>query len=317
MKTLKNIKKDLKQILLLFLIAILLSSCNKDQYEVIGDDLPTETSLNKLFDAALTSTIQTATFDASSTYTFTSVKGVKLTVTGSCLRKNGNPVTGQVKLKFIELLDRGTMLTNNKPTMVNAASGEKQLLFSGGEFYISVTQDNIELTSNCFMDLEVPTNLTGGPDIAMLPFKGTIDASGNLSWDPATGVDFSISNPQAGGIPNYSLLFKEFGWWNCDKYADYSGAKTTITTFVPQGYGNSSFVFLSSKANPSSLGKSFGTFPVGLECYIIFVTEKSGQFRYAIKPSTPLTANHQVTFSLSETTIGTQAQLVATLNALP
>ena len=49
----------------------------------------------------------------------------------------------------------------------------------------------------------------------------------------------------------------------------------------------------------------------------IFVTEKDGKFRYAIKPSTPLTANHQVTFTLAETTVGTQENLTAALNALP
>ena len=317
MKSLKKIQNRIKDLILLSFSLLVLQSCNKDEYEVIGDNLPSATSVNNLFDIGLSSKIQVATFDASTTYLFTSEKGVKLTINGSCLRKNGNPVTGQVKLKFIEILDRGNMLVTNKPTMgLDAASNEKRLLISGGEFYIATSQDGVELTSTCLMDLSVPTSLTGGTDTAMLPFAGQVATDGNLTWEQATGVDFSIQTGP-GGVPYYNLLFQNFGWFNCDRFANYTGLKTSITTFVPEGYANASFIFLSSKDFPNSLGKSFGKYPVGMECYIIFVTEKGGKFRYAIKPATPLTENHQVTFSLSETTLGTQAELVTALNALP
>ena len=47
-----------------------------------------------------------------------------------------------------------------------------------------------------------------------------------------------------------------------------------------------------------------------------FATEESGQWRYAIKAVT-VAAGDEYNFTLSETTVGTEAQLVAAINALP
>jgi hypothetical protein len=308
---------QLKKIGLLLLMAMSLISCNSDDGSP-GNQVPSSETFKNLFEAKLISMTQATLFDASSTYTFTSEKGVKLTINGGCLRKAGVPVTGEVKLKFIEIFDRGDMLTSNKATMGKTTSGEDRLLVSGGEFFIEATQNGVVLTSDCFMQLQVPTALTGGTDAAMLPFAGTTNTDGDIAWEQVTGVDFSTGINPTTGQPNYYAFFQDFGWFNCDRFMSYPGLKTTITSLVPAGYaGANSFVFLASKDFPNSLGKSYGEFPVGMECYLIFVTEKDGKFRYAIKPSTPLTANHQVTFTLAETTVGTQENLTAALNALP
>ncbi|WP_298119471.1 hypothetical protein [Flavobacterium sp.] len=309
--------KQLKKIGLLLLVTLSFISCNNDDGSP-GKQVPSSETFKNLFEAKLISMKQAAIFDASSTYTFTSAKGVKLTINGGCLRKAGVPVTGEVKLEFIEIFDRGDMLTSNKATMGKTAAGEDRLLVSGGEFFIEATQNGVVLTSDCFMQLEVPTALSGGTDPAMLPFAGTPNEDGDIAWEQVTGVDFSIQTNPTNGDPSYFAFFQDFGWFNCDRFYDYSGPKTTITSLVPAGYsGPNSFVFLASKDFPNSLGKSYGEFPVGMECYLIFVTEKDGKFRYAIKPSTPLTENHQVTFTLAETIVGTQESLTAALNALP
>lgn len=57
--------------------------------------------------------------------TLTSAKGVKLNINGDCLTKNGNPVTGEVNIEYIELFDKGNMLVTNKPTMGLTADGKK------------------------------------------------------------------------------------------------------------------------------------------------------------------------------------------------
>ena len=319
MKHLKKItefKNYVKVFLLSLVLSTSLQSCNKDELTVIGDEIPTTQALNNLYDAKLASITTIQTFDASTTLNYVSPKGVKLTLVGSNLRKNGNPVTGQVKVKYIELLDRATMLTANKGTMATNGA-EKNLLVSGGEFYIQAYQEEVLLTLAGSMTLEIPTELTGGPDSAMLPFKGNVTSDGELIWEQSTTSELFIAPVQGTPNFNYNAILDGFGWFNCDRFYNNVGPKTPITTFVPSGYGNgNSDIFLVVKSIPNSLGKTFGQFPVGLDCYLVFVTAQGDKYRYAIKPQV-LTASHEVTFSLSETTVGTKEQLTAAINALP
>ena len=105
MKTTIQLSKKLpsaakKGFVLFILSTFLLQSCNKDEYEVINSEaIPPPQALQRLFDnqeAALTTIL---TFDSATTLTNVSPKGVTLTIDGSCLRKNGNPVVGQVNVK--------------------------------------------------------------------------------------------------------------------------------------------------------------------------------------------------------------------------
>lgn len=314
-KTKTKYSKTIIGFAVLTFFTLFLQSCNKDEYEVINgaESIPTPQALKNLFEGKTSSLTNILTFNANSTLNYTSPKGVTLSINGSCLRKNGNPVVGEVKVKYIEIFDKGTMLTSNKVTLGNL-SGNKELLYSGGEFYIQATQDNVILTLSCPFSLNIPTSLTGGTQTGMLPFSGTIDANGDLSWEQATTYDL-ITNTQTA-TPVYAALIPSFGWFNCDRFSGYTGPKTTITANVPAGYGANAGIFLSVKTFPNALGKSYGLFPVGLDCYLIFVTEKDGKFRYAIKPQV-LTANHTVTFNLSETIVATADELTTAINALP
>ena len=103
-KKITEIKNYVKVFLFTLVLATALQSCNKDEITTVGDDIPTTQSLNNLYDSKLESITTIQTFDASTTLNYVSPKGVKLTLVGSNLRKNGNPVTGQVKVKYIEYL---------------------------------------------------------------------------------------------------------------------------------------------------------------------------------------------------------------------
>jgi hypothetical protein len=308
MKTFKNLG--------LFMLILILQSCNSDD-GVNANALPLPETLANLFESNLSSKFQIATFDANSNFTFTSEKGVTLNLTAGALRLNGAPVSGLVKLEFIEIFNKADMLITNKPTMGKTPSGESRLLYSGGEFFIRVTQDAKDLTYQGFYNLRVPTALTGGTDAGMLPFDGTINTNEDLVWEQSLNAELFV-NPGQATIPAfYNVFNSNFGWFNCDRFANYTGDKTTITVLVPAGYAAVSQIFLTTKNVPNSLGKSYGTFPVGLECSVIFVTEKDGKFRYAIKPVEALQVNHTVNFSLAETTIGTKDQFVIAINAIP
>lgn len=313
-----SVKYSGAAILLLVLLCssiFLLQSCNKDEYEVIKgtEALPTPQALQALFDNQEASQATVLTFDAAASLNHVSPRGVKLIINGSCLRKNGNPVVGQVKVKYIEIFDKGNMLSSNKATM-GLSGADKELLYSGGEFFIQAYQEDVKLTTTCTFSLNIPTSLTGGTQTGMLPFAGTIDAAGNLLWEQAPTYELLTLTQSTN--PSYQALLPAFGWFNCDRFGSTPGPKTTITVNVPAGYGAISSVFVAVKSIPNTLGKAYGKFPVGLDCNIIFVTEKDGKFRYAIKPQV-LVANHQVTFDLSETTLGSAAQLTTAINALP
>ena len=313
----KNISIQIGSFATLALVLIATQSCNKDEYRVIdgGEAIPTEKALQDLFAARLSEISSVQLFQANTTLNWTSPKGVVLKITGSCLRKNGNPVTGEVKVLYTEIFDKGNMLTTNKPTMGNTA-GEERLLLSGGEFNIVASQDGVLLTTTCPFSLTIPAALTGGSQTAMLPFAGTIKPDGNLVWDQAPTYELLTNIGQGTIAASYQALVPNFGWFNCDKFASYTGNKTTITTNVPSGYGANSAIFLAVKSIPNCLGKTYGQFPVGLDCNIIFITTKDGKFRYAIKPQV-LAANHTITFNLSDTTLGTAADLTTAINALP
>ncbi|WP_179318974.1 hypothetical protein [Winogradskyella helgolandensis] len=344
MKTIKNIhiRTSTKRILtkklfslfaLLLMTSILTTSCNptddaddNQQNEVP----PTAQAFDNLRAIAMDNHTQTFIFNADDGYiSLTSENGVQININANCLTDNGNPVSGNVTLEYVEIFEKGSMLTTNKPTMGKLPNGDKALLVSGGEFFIEATQNGTVLDTTCGLHLAIPTNLTGGPDPDMSLWTGEIDADGNLVWD-------EIEDPNgAGGEPfvegdNYYPVFEGFGWTNVDRFYNDPRPKTTIQVQAPEGYDNqNSSIYLSYDGEAPALAQldtydetlnifseHYGQIPIGLECHVIFVTESDGEWRYAIKPVT-IVANDIITFYLGETTVGTEASLITLMNDLP
>ena len=154
MNTLKNIFGTL------LMTALLFTSCNKNNDDVDIIVRATAEDFSQLEEDALADLKQNFQFDAEDgSISLTSEKGVSIYLNASCLTLNGNPVTGPVDLEFIELFDKGSMLTTNKPTMGVLPNGDKALLISGGEFHIMATQKHILrnlLQNNIQADLRRP-----------------------------------------------------------------------------------------------------------------------------------------------------------------
>lgn len=223
------------------------------------------------------------------------------------------------------------MLISNKPTMGVMPDGKKNLLISGGEFFIKATQGGVELKTSCYMNLVVPTALTNGLDNAMTLWDGVIDERGELAWEqPKPNADGTGGK---GGVQgegaNYYVTFGKFGWTNVDRFYSDPRPKTTLLVKAPEGYNNeNSAVYLSYDGEGTNalakldtytsaglFSEHYGQIPIGLKCHVIFATEANGQWRYAIKAVT-VAANDVYTFTLAETTVGTEAQLVAAINAI-
>ena len=323
--------KNLKHILgTLLLTALVFTSCTKND----NDDLvipATAQEFDAIKEQALDALTQSFQFNAEDgSVNFTSDKGVEIYINGGCLTKNGVAVTGAVELEFVELFDKGNMLTTNKPTMGILPSGDKALLISGGEFFVQATQNGVALETNCGFQMNIPADLTGGADNAMILWNGIIDAEGELAWaeekrDGANGQGgvFAEGNQYYG-------FFQSFGWSNVDRFYNDARPKTTILVAVPTGYDNTnSSVYLSYDGEAPALARldtydaqtglfseHYGQIPIGLECHVIFATEDGGDWKYAIKAVT-IVANGVITFTEGETSVATEAQLTTIINNLP
>lgn len=324
--------RNLKNILgILLLATVLFSSCSKNNDDADIIIRATAEEFINLQDDALEDLTQTFQFNAEDgSVSFTSDKGVDIYLNGSCLTLNGNVVTGQVDLEFIELFDKGTMLITNKPTMGILPNGDKALLISGGEFFIEATQNGVALETTCNIQMGIPSSLTGGIDNDMILWNGTIDEDGNLAWEEN---DRDGANGQGGVFAEgnqYYAFLDDFGWSNVDRFYNDPRPKTTILVDVPEGYDNTNCsVFLSYDGEDTGLAnldtydagtglfsEHYGQIPIGLECHVIFVTEEDNNWKYAIKSAT-IAENDVITITDGETSIVTEAQLTTIINGLP
>jgi hypothetical protein len=326
-------KSNLKNIGLLALATILFASCtnNEDPTPIP----PSGAAYKGIQEGGLKKNTQNfSTTAGAGLITLTSKKGVVITLNGSALTKNGNPVTGAIDITFVELFDKGNMLISNKPTMGVMPNGKKSLLKSGGEFFIKATQGGVDLVSTGVIQLQVPANLTGTMDTGMLFWAGDTTDPENLAWiqpiNPTVAGGLKKDGFVEFGKNSYSVRFGNFGWTNVDKFYSDPRPKTTILVAVPTGYDNTnSAIYLSYDGeglnalakldtyNPTTLQftEHYGQIPIGLACHVIFATEDNGNWRYAIKAVT-VAAGDVYTFTLGETTLVTEAQLVAAINAI-
>lgn len=321
-------KTNLKKIGLLFLATMSLVSCTND---TTNDSVPTAANFYAIKEQGVKNVTQNFTATAGNgLITLTSAKGVVITLNGNALTKNGNPVTGAIEITYIELFDKGRMLVTNKPTMGVMANGNHAMLKSGGEFFIKASQGGVDLVTISNITLVVPTNLTGGLDNTMTLWAGAVDTKDELVWRAADAVGANGTKGGVDGVQNsYYVTFGNFGWTNVDRFYSDPRPKTTILVGAPQGYNNTnSAIYLSYDGEGQNalakldtytaaglFSEHYGQIPVGLACHIIFATEDNGQWRYAIKAVT-ITAGATYTFTLAETSVGSEAQLVAAINAI-
>lgn len=325
MKTLKTIFGTLVLSLALF------TSCetNDDVDIITSNPLPSAQDFTNIKQQALENQTQNFQFDGNDgNITLTSTKGVQININTNCLTLNGSPVTGTIDLEYVELFEKGTMLSTNKPTMGTLPNGDKAMLLSGGEFFLEATQNGATIDVNCSMQLTVPNSLTGGPDPAMTLWNGTIDAEDNLTWDEVEDATGQGGVFVEGG--EYYAFIGEFGWTNIDRFYNDPRPKTLIQAQAPIGYNfTNSAMYLSYDGEDTGLAaldtydgtlnlfsEHYGQIPIGLECHVIFATEDNGIWRYAIKAVT-IAANDIITFSLGETALATEAEFIDIINALP
>lgn len=317
------------QIATVVVLVFSMSACkNDDGLSRIAP--PNGQAFNGLRAEALASLTQTKAFTAEDGLNFESDKGATLTIHPGCLQDSeGNPVTGEATLTFVEIYDRGNMVMTNKPLMGRNSEGELEPLVTGGQFFVEVKQGNEVLNLGCPYSLAVDPSHTGGIDTEMSLWEGNIDEDGNLVWDE---VKRDAQGNGGGGLEIgdvYYAYFGSFGWTNVDRFWGYEGPKTQIKVAVPNPYSqNNSAVYLAYEDQPGVLaqldtydtaGKFFsehyGFVPVGISLHVIFTSESNGSIVYAIKKVT-IADGATITITDNDLNTTTQAGLVSLINNL-
>lgn len=328
-------KTQLKNFGLLASALLVLASCSKDDDTIIETPkIATQADFASVRETALQALTQNFTMTAGAgVVVLTSAKGVKIKINGSNLTKNGSPVTGLINIKYVEIFDKGHMLSTNKSTMGKMLDGNQSIMKSGGEFYLNATQGGVQLETDGVigtLKLEVPATLTGTIDPLMTFWTGTTADPENIVWDRKDGGAVGFNQVPTTGTNGYNVIFGNFGWSNIDRLYNLPGVKTQILATVPAGYNetNSAIYFSVDNEGTNQLAKfdvynpitlqfseHYGQVPVGLACHLIFATAEGSQWRYATK-GVIVSAGAVYNFTLSETVVGSEAQMVAAINAI-
>lgn len=310
---------------------LLVSSCKKDNEKATEHVTPPKAEqFAQLRDSAMKKRTQHFRVTVDSDISFTSDKGVTVRLYQNALKINGEPVTGDIDVEFIEIFDSGDMLATNKRTMGRNDDGDLLMLISGGAFYINAKQNGVALDPETPVNVVVPGELTGGADTDMLLWDGEIEEDGDLVWEVAKDGEGNNRNKVGVEGTNYYATFAQFGWTNIDKFYNDPREKTVLWVKAPEGFDNkNSAIYLKYKGEPNALAsldvydtdqkmfsEHYGQIPVGIECHLIFASESDDNWRVAVK-SVTIEKDKIYTFNISETTVKSESAMVSMINALP
>lgn len=321
---------------ILFILPFLLVGCEDDSGStpIVGPIIPpTAQEFSALKGLALQNLTQTFSLEVDDSWevTFTSAQGVDVSIFTACLTFGGENVEeGDIlDIEFVELYNKGNLLTTSIATMGRNSNGDLEMLVTGGAFYINVTHNGLSNDNDyCGYSMKIPASNTGGIDEDMILWFGNFDEDGNLVWDEANG-----QQGQGGEFwmddDTYNIWANQFGWTNVDRFYNAPDPKTTILVDVPDGYDSSNCaVYLSYNGelglarldtydeDTEYFSEHYGLIPVGLECNVIFVSEHDGQWVYAIKPVT-IAENEVIEILQSDLNTTSESQLTSLINALP
>lgn len=229
---------------------------------------------------------------------------------------NDAEVEGVVAIDLIEIFDRGTMAISGKHT-----ESDSGLLVSGGQFYVSATSKGENLEMRYGYRMTVPVGLAGVDPTGMELFYGERVQNSDQNWSLANGTS-DWEGLWLLDDENYGIGVRPFGWFNCDRFANFPGPQKPMEVQVPTGLQASEYnVYLAIKGEPSALGtiRENSTYPLGLDVHLIFLTPDYSTetgLLYATR-SIQLADDTIVTFDKEELKSATVDELAIIINALP
>lgn len=338
------------------IVALILSACSSEENLTKNDDsgrnakVNSQSRLAALQRQANEKLTQRFTFNTTQEQVVLKTKsGVQMRFNPKKFTVNGVPVQGPVNVEYKEIFKAGNMVTANKTTMgiaqdvpQNPDNLQLRPLLTGGEFFINMTnQEGQTLDNGNPILVTVPTALTddnNGNTAGMTVWDGKVEDTdgdgapnpeGNVTWDEKRDQQGNkVLVPAQGG--SYMLGVTQFGWTNIDILYNLPGPKTTIYIEVPPAYNNSNsscyiaYQNVSNSIAPMDMfdpatnrfTEHYGQLPIGMSCYAIFVSAQGTAWQYAIKPVV-VSASGVVTITTADILTGTEASVIAAIDALP
>jgi len=285
----------------------------------LNDDvIVIDESLGNFFNTKVLAATQKYSTDARFYNMITCAKGAVLRIPPNAFTDMfGNLITGVVDLEIIEIYSRADMLILNKST--NAVrGGERGVLVSGGQLYVNGTYNGEHVNLVKAIEVNIPTENTGGTDIQMGLWDGEIQSDGNMLWsessipmaikDTIIYNDTISSDSTLNDTTNYTSWFSYnfrnsgFGWVNCDKWWNDSRVKTDVSVILADEFNSTNTqVYYTYVNEPNLMGQFYayngifsgGTFPIGIEMHFIIVAGIDDQLYFSIHSET-ISANHVV-----------------------
>ncbi|WP_343531825.1 hypothetical protein [Pedobacter sp.] len=325
MKTL-NLKHTLSIIALALLVTALFQACKKDKSQRNAAYSTAE------FTAIFGPQAQRMQINTNISNTLVLRSGTKITIPANAFKLNGTTVTGSVVITAAEFLKRSDIVFSG--TNTNHISGAP--LESDGFIYLnaSVNGTNVDKALNANIDIAIATNNTRATQI----WEGVekVDNANQMAWQAppqnpnGAGGGVRESLPVAGF---YNFQMGNLGWINCDVFYAYTNPKTTTRVTIANnpgsfatfmGYTGETFVFFCAKGSnvvaqlytPDGANgvKSYtNMMPIGVEGKYISFSIKNGKYYYA-DLTTTITANQNISLSLTETTEAAIQQAINALN---
>lgn len=325
MKTLR-LKNTLSIFAVALLITALFQACKKDKS-------PRNSAYSaREFTALFGPKAQLLQINASVANTFTLQGGTKITIPANAFKLNGVPVTGNVVITAGEFLKRSQVIFSG--TNTNHISGAP--LESDGFVFLnaSVNGTNVDKQLAANIQMAIPTTNTRVTQI----WEGVekVGDANQLAWQApqqnANGAG-GIKPESAPVAGFYNFEMGNLGWINCDVFYAYTNPKTTTKVTIANnpgsfatfmGYTGETFVFFCAKGSnvvaqlytydsPNSVKSYADMMPIGVEGKYISFSIKDGKYYYA-EQATTITANQNITLTLSETTEAGIQQVINALN---
>lgn len=275
----------MKKLVYLLLSVFLVISCNNDDNNNTTTTPPSASSFANLINAQRVARTQTQIFNLDQEdIAFTSAQEAFLNIPRSSLALNGAPVTGNVKLEFIELYHAADLLLTNVSTM-GVNGNHLNLLKTGGAFYINVTKNGVSVDVVDEYYLYAKASLTGGDVNGYTSWTGN-QTSSIMEWTN-TGAD--VVEGESGYL--YAIL-TELNWINIDKFRYQNNSDiAAISMNIPSQYNhlNCNIYFLIPEVT-DSMGQfnlsngnnlTLQNIPAGITMRIIILTESNGNFKMA------------------------------------
>jgi hypothetical protein len=233
----------MKKIVAIFLIAgaFLFTACQKNLDAFVADPFVNKPDTN--WYNIITSTMPVTAlqndlkiklaadiFEVNNSAVNVTISGMQLSFPANCCTNSGGQaVTGKVNIETLLIKNKGDMVLMNKPTSSNG-----QLLVSGGEIFISLSQNGqpLQLAPNSQVYIRYADV---APDPKMKIFFGDETNPAQFNWIPSTSFRDSIF----AGNQFYELVSSKLRWINCDYFYDTTGTiRSTVSAHLPFNYTN-------------------------------------------------------------------------------